>query len=651
MRFCNLLKNVMERFLKKIYSILFLGKKYSIVLNYHRIGEVRADNPFHRLHTVSFLVFKIQVRLCNFLGSMVSLDEITESKLKSRLNFSITFDDVSHSANRAFVWLQEKKIPFAICPCKEITLNNIGWRDQVYFIEKYISQERIYNQLRLIFPGIDLLDSGVFYSLSKSIKYDSYQMINDVVDPLFRTIPLDLRNKFPKENYISLKELLGLKEKLSGLTIVNHSAKHANLSSLTGYQVKLDVEECQSFLRDEAGVVSSYFAVPFGGFTSTLASELSEVGRKNSMKAILWVSNTLNIDNGPMRNKIRHLSRFHTPTTFFGLIKTLIKAFFIDDFDPSTAQKMFVSNNEFSIEKNPQNSKILAFEDVSRPFKDYSGNLEYFRNFYLDNPFLNNEPHTLAEIQDQKIMSIGHNLILPYLIDGRSQLVNFWGNWRGISGKANAASSILLGRAMRVSDIVASYKPSKYIEPTFRKLGWKRVPLKTYDLGVPKSPKHQFCSDFFASGKAVEKIDLSSFANTADFNMQVDLSSDLLSWRVDNYLLAKPVYFHLKNITSDRGLLVAQSSGSTLLVLGCYYSSDNDFLELLDNVFLWSSERGIRNIRIETSCESLTNTLNKNFKKASLTTSSCYFYSRDKSISLENMKILVTPVGSDVLLR
>ena len=151
MRFYQFLKYAPLIFAKKMYSMLFLERKYSIILNYHRIGESNFDNPFHRLHTVSFFVFKIHIWFCRFMGSMVSLEEIEKSQLKSKLNFSITFDDVSNSANKAFVWLQKNNIPFTICPCKDITLNGIGWRDKVYFIDKYISSDKIHTQLCSIF--------------------------------------------------------------------------------------------------------------------------------------------------------------------------------------------------------------------------------------------------------------------------------------------------------------------------------------------------------------------------------------------------------------------------------------------------------------------------------------------------------------------
>ena len=75
-------------------------------------------------------------------------------------------------------------------------------------------------------------------------------MIKDVVDPLFDAIPKDIKNSFPKKNYLDQKDLLDLKERFSTLTIVNHSTSHGNLGTLTDVQLKVDLEECQEFLKN-----------------------------------------------------------------------------------------------------------------------------------------------------------------------------------------------------------------------------------------------------------------------------------------------------------------------------------------------------------------------------------------------------------------
>ena len=132
--------SILKNFLKNIFLLFFKANKYSIILNYHRIGNFDPKNPFHRLHTISLSTFKLQIKFCSLIGKFVSLDDIYNSKLSSKLSFCITFDDVSNSIYSAIKWLDKKKIPFAICPCQQITEESLGWRDKVYFIEKFLDK-------------------------------------------------------------------------------------------------------------------------------------------------------------------------------------------------------------------------------------------------------------------------------------------------------------------------------------------------------------------------------------------------------------------------------------------------------------------------------------------------------------------------------
>ena len=144
----RLLKNLF----KKFYLIFFKKNKFSIILNYHRIGNIDNNNPFHLLHTVSLSTFKLQIRICSLIGNFVSLNDINNSNLKSKINFCITFDDVSSSVYDALKWLNKNRIPFAICPCQQITENSLGWRDKVYFIEKFVDKREILKSIKENFP-------------------------------------------------------------------------------------------------------------------------------------------------------------------------------------------------------------------------------------------------------------------------------------------------------------------------------------------------------------------------------------------------------------------------------------------------------------------------------------------------------------------
>ena len=47
------------------------NEKIVLVLNYHRIGEVNNQNPFHRLHTVGLNTFRNEISLLNKIGKIM----------------------------------------------------------------------------------------------------------------------------------------------------------------------------------------------------------------------------------------------------------------------------------------------------------------------------------------------------------------------------------------------------------------------------------------------------------------------------------------------------------------------------------------------------------------------------------------------------
>jgi len=204
---------IIKNFLKNIFLIFLRDHKSSIILNYHRIGNIDPKNPFYRLHTISLSTFKLQVKICSLIGKFVSIEDIQNSKLNSKLSFCITFDDVSNSIYDAIKWLDKRNVPFAICPCQQITEESLGWRDKVYFIEKYLNKKDIINMIKENFPEISFDEKDSFYSLSKDLKFDQYKMINNVVNPLYNKINSNIIKKNSEKNYFSSKDLLNLKKK------------------------------------------------------------------------------------------------------------------------------------------------------------------------------------------------------------------------------------------------------------------------------------------------------------------------------------------------------------------------------------------------------------------------------------------------------
>ena len=145
------------------------------------------------------------------IGNSVSLEDIHNSNLDSRLNFSITFDDVSNSIYDSLKWLNKKGIPFALCPCQKITEELTGWRDKVYFIEKYSDSNSNLKAIIEKFPKEKFDAKDGFYNLTKNPRFNQDIMINDVIEPLYKSILK--KDKFGK-NYFDNLDLIQLKKSL-----------------------------------------------------------------------------------------------------------------------------------------------------------------------------------------------------------------------------------------------------------------------------------------------------------------------------------------------------------------------------------------------------------------------------------------------------
>ena len=65
------------------------------IYNYHRIGRVDSDNPFHLLHTIDENVFYKQIKFMKFVGRIIAIEDLLTNKLLNGNNFVIAFDDVS----------------------------------------------------------------------------------------------------------------------------------------------------------------------------------------------------------------------------------------------------------------------------------------------------------------------------------------------------------------------------------------------------------------------------------------------------------------------------------------------------------------------------------------------------------------------------
>lgn len=641
----------LKNLLKNFSLFVAKGNKFFIVLNYHRIGKVDLNNPFHRLHTVPLSTFKIQVIICSMIGKFVSLEDAINCKLSSKLSFCITFDDVSSSITNAIKWLEKKEIPFAICPCQKITEDGLGWRDKVYFIEKFLDKKDINSFIREKFPTVNFGDKISFYKLSKNIKFDQLKMINEVVNPLFE---LNVVNKFKtsEKNYFSEMDIVNFKNEFRYMEIVNHSLSHANLADFNSNQLNEEIESCDNFLKNITGKKPKFFAVPFGNFDPNFCLGLNEVARLNKKKGILWVNNRLNLDIGNKPNKLKQISRFHTSNSVLGLFKQIFLSIFKDNF----TEHISSNNNSTgdlinsSIKFNPDIKKILAFEDLSRPTKDYSGNLDYLKNTYILNPFLNGKNHTIAETQNNNIVAIGQNLIMPFHGLENINEINLFGNYRALRGISKMSLAILI-QATKECELSISYKPSKLAEPILKKLNWYPLKLKKFIYNLNEVSSHKINPKLIIEKDIKKNYEIEKYNFFKENEIQLKLSGKLLEWRVQNYSLANSVYFYLDEGKSNTAFVICQYNKKEILLLDQRFSIPEALTNILRQIIQWAKVQNLSKLIVETSCELTQEILGKTFPEAKIKYDLCYLYQHKNIENLKKKKVIITPLSSDILLR
>ena len=220
------------------FNRIFSYQKIIIIVNYHRIGIVEKKNPFHKLHTVSLSTFKFHIFIFKLIGNFVSLNDISEGKLNSKINFSLTFDDVSKTVENVYEILLKNKISFAICPCMEITQKGYSWRDKIYFLDNLTDTKKLKKKILNYFNLDKSLLEHSFYSLTKNKKINSLKL-QKLINPEFKKVQ-DIFDIYKlTRHYLNVSDIKKIIKKSNNLTIVNHTKTHPNLESISIKQLKM----------------------------------------------------------------------------------------------------------------------------------------------------------------------------------------------------------------------------------------------------------------------------------------------------------------------------------------------------------------------------------------------------------------------------
>ena len=135
------------------------------------------------------------------------------------------------------------------------------------------------------------------------------------------------------------------------------------------------------------------------------------------------------------------------------------------------------------------------------------------------------------------------------------------------------------------------------------------------------------------------------------FDLHANLSNSFLDWRVGGYLLSKPIYFSLSNECEDLAFVTAQFRGDRLFILDVRYESESILKYLLKEINYWAIKNSIAEIQIQSSDKYMLEFISNFSQIKRKKVFNCYFFCRNKKIDLNQLKILITPISSDIFLR
>lgn len=301
------------------------GKIHTILaFNYHRIGNIDPLNPYHAIHTIDYKLFRQQIKWLSWLGNFIALDKIQHSQVSNGLHYILTFDDVSRTVLSTQKHLEQHTIPYAICPCTEITHMGFGIADKLNFVLRYgISDEILAVAQRLLNKGDFAVHTiADIRQIIKADQTDPQYVEQAFIDPLLHQSPVQPCSA--DQAYLSWQDIKHhfLQNPLA--TIVNHGQRHLNFHGHSTKAIEEDITNSIDDFKRNLQFQPKYFAVPYGKYTPQLATRLTNILASYGYQAILWVKEATNVFKTTQIPTMVQLLRIHTPTTLARFVKILL---------------------------------------------------------------------------------------------------------------------------------------------------------------------------------------------------------------------------------------------------------------------------------------------------------------------------------------
>jgi len=601
-------------YIKKIFNFLL---KYKIIIgvNYHRVGNKDFNDPFSSLHTVNFRLFKFQILLLNLFFKIISLNDIRNDNVKSKINFFISFDDVPTISKQAFQWLEKKELPFVICPNIKLVEEFSSISDKFKFTLQKVKKEEIEKRLQnfLNKKQMLILKNGGLKKLYKSYTIDQRKLANLFEENFFKDLEHDFFKYFKKSNYLSWEDIKNISKNNS---LASHGYNHYDFFFLDYQKILNKFKLSKYIFEDKIKSKVTTFAIPYGGYNQHLAILISEIAKKIGYDQVLWTG-TQGVIYNHNNNQVQHLFRINTPGNFISFIKSIIlalqntKSIFKEDQRLTTVYNQ--NNYNFEIIENPSISKIVAFENIIRPYRKYSTDKSFIKNIYVNNPFRDELPYAFSLSRNTVVNSISYHLYKNYIINKKAFKIVEHSGWRKINSLNTAENVKLYLLVSKVCKAFYHWRPSDFVKPGLLKSEhYFKFPIKEYFFKI-RNYKIDDSIDLKNFDKCPNNIDnfLESF--NKKFYLTLERSTAFYKWRIDNYPIGRQKYFVKENNNKISSLLVSQIYNRKAMIVDLIGNDFNESILMIKNFVNYCKLNKIISIKFAISNKELIKKIDKIF--------------------------------------
>ena len=356
------------------------------------------------------------------------------------------------------------------------------------------------------------------------------------LETVFKDLSLSFMEKVKKKNYLDWNDIKLISKKN---IIASHGKNHYNFFFLNSEEIYDELKSSKDILESKLNNNIFTFAIPFGGYSQHLGIMVTEAAKKLGYKQILWAGSQGIIYNSPNNYHVQHLFRFNAPDNFLLFLKTIIASIkntkLISIETKELVNNYDKKNFNFKIVENPPIQKILAYENIIRPYRYYSSNKSFIENIYVNNPFRSELPYAYALSRDSVLNSVSYHLYKNYYINNKVIKIVEHSGWRKINSLNTNENVKLYLLVSKTCKAFYHWRPSKSFAP-----GCKNSPNffeiinKEFFFKISKFKINQD-HNIKIYDKCPESINLFLKKFNNKFYFTLERSEDFYKWRIDNY--------------------------------------------------------------------------------------------------------------------